>query len=398
MLLPSGPSAFPGTPNKGVDELNFELDEEQVMLKTSARDFLQQECPKKLVRAMMEDEKGYSPELWKKIADLGWLGLLFPEKYGGVGSSFLDLVVLLEECGRALLPGPLIATVVLSGRPVALYGNESQKQQLLPRIASGDLIMTLAFTEPNGGIEASDIDLTAAISGDNFIIDGSKLFVPHAHVADYLLCVARTRKSVEKEDGITVFLIDTKLPGIQIEPLKTLTGEKLCEVVFNDVTVSKQDILGDVDKGWPIMKEILVEGQVAESAWMTGGARWVMETSIDYAKSRIAFGRPIGSFQAIQHKLADIAVSVEGATSILYYAAWTITENHPDATMAASMAKSWCGETYKQAAFDGIQIHGGIGYTWDHDMHLYLKRAKTAEVTFGDSDYHREKVAMMLDM
>jgi alkylation response protein AidB-like acyl-CoA dehydrogenase len=378
--------------------LNFELDEEQVMLKTTARDFLQQECPKKLVRAMMEDEKGYSPDLWKKIADLGWLGLAFPEKYGGVGSSFLDLVVLLEECGRALLPGPFISTVVLAGRPIDLFGNESQKQKFLPRIAKGELILTLAFTEANGGLEASDIALTASLSGDKFIINGSKLFVPHAHIAEYFLCVTRTHDGNDKEDGITIFIIDARLPGIQIEQLKTLTGEKLSEVIFDNVTVSKQDILGELHKGWPIIKKILVEGQVAESAWMAGGARWVMETSIDYAKIRIAFGRPIGSFQAIQHKLANIAVNVEGATSILYYAAWAITENHPDATMAASMAKSWCGETYKQAAFDGIQIHGGIGYTWDHDMHLYLKKAKACEVTFGDSDYHREKVAMMLDM
>ena len=258
--------------------------------------------------------------------------------------------------------------------------------------------MTLAFTEANGGLEASDITLSATLSGDNFIINGSKLFVPHAHIADYFLCVTRTHDGNDKEDGITIFIIDARSPGIQIEQLKTLTGEKLGEVIFDNVKVPKQAILGELHKGWPIMKRILAEGQVAESAWMVGGARWAMETSIDYAKMRIAFGRPIGSFQAIQHKLANIAVSVEGATSILYYAAWAITENHPDATMAASMAKSWCGETYKQAAFDGIQIHGGIGYTWDNDMQLYLKKAKASEVTFGDSDYHREKVAMMLEM
>lgn len=378
--------------------MNFELDEEQVMLKTAARDFLQQECPKKLVRAMMEDEKGYSPELWNRIAELGWLGLVFPEKYGGVGSSFLDLVVLLEECGRALLPGPFMSTVVLFGRPIALFGNESQKQQFLPRIAKGDLIMTLAFTEVNGGVEASDISLSASLSGDNFIINDCKLFVPHAHIADYLLCVTRTRDSLDKEDGITVFIVDTKSPGVHVEQLKTLTGEKLCEVVFHDVVVPKGNMLGKLNEGWSIMKRILGEGQIAESAWMTGGARWAMETTIDYAKTRIAFGRPIGSFQAIQHKLANIAVNVEGATAILYYAAWAIMENHPDAISAASMAKSWCGETYKQATFDGVQIHGGIGYTWDHDMHLYLKRAKASEVTFGDSDYHREKVATMLGM
>ena len=378
--------------------MNFELDEEQVMLKTSARDFLQQECPKKLVRAMMEDEKGYSPELWKKIADLGWLGLAFPEEYGGVGSSFLDLAVLLEECGRALLPGPFISTVVLAGRPIAACGDENQKQKFLPNIASGDMILTLAFIETSGGIEASDITVTATLSDDFFNVNGTKLFVPYAHIADYFLCVTRTKNSQDKEDGVTLLLVNAESPGIQIEPLKTMTGDKLCEVVFRNVTVPAKNVLGESDKGWPIMKRILAEGQVAESAWMTGGARWALETSIAYANMRIAFGRPIGSFQAIQHKLANVAVGVEGATAIMYYAAWAIMVNDPDVAMAASMAKSWCGETYKQATFDGIQIHGGIGYTWDHDMHLYLKRAKTSEVTFGDSDYHREMVARMLNI
>jgi len=378
--------------------VNFELDEEQVMLKTSARDFLQQECPKKLVRAMMEDEKGYSPELWKKIADLGWLGLAFPEEYGGVGSSFLDLAVLLEECGRALLPGPFISTVVLAGRPIAACGDENQKQKFLPNIASGDMILTLAFIETSGGIEASDITVTATLSDDFFNVNGTKLFVPYAHIADYFLCVTRTKNSQDKEDGVTLLLVNAESPGIQIEPLKTMTGDKLYEVVFSNVTVPAKNVLGESDKGWPIMKRILAEGQVAESAWMTGGARWALETSIAYANMRIAFGRPIGSFQAIQHKLANVAVGVEGATAIMYYAAWAIMVNDPDVAMAASMAKSWCGETYKQATFDGIQIHGGIGYTWDHDMHLYLKRAKTSEVTFGDSDYHREMVARMLNI
>jgi alkylation response protein AidB-like acyl-CoA dehydrogenase len=378
--------------------MNFELDEEQVMLKTAARDFLDRECPKKLVRQMMEDEKGYPPELWRKIADLGWLGLTFPEEYGGIGSSFLDLAVLLEECGRALLPAPFIPTVVLTGHPILAAGTEEQKRQFLPGIANGEMILTLAFMEANGGLEASDVSTTASESGNDFVINGTKLFVPAAHVADYLLCVTRTGDGADKEEGITLFLVDAKTAGIRVETLKTLTGEKLCEVVFSNVVVPRKNMLGDLNQGWEIMKRVLVEGQVAECAWMSGGARWAMETSIEYAKLRIAFGRPIGSFQAIQHKLSDMAVEVEGATSIVYYAAWAIMQNDPAMTLAASMAKSWCGETYKHATFDGIQIHGGIGYTWDHDMHLYLKRAKTSEVTFGDSDYHREKVAQMLEV
>lgn len=378
--------------------MNFELDEEQIMLKTAARDFLEKECPKKLVRQMMEDEKGYSPDLWKKMADMGWLGLTFPEEYGGVGSTFLDLVVLLEECGRALLPAPLMPTVVLAGHPILAVGTEEQKRQFLPAIASGEMILTLAFMEASGSLEASDVTTTAAPSGDNFVINGTKLFVPAAHIADYLLCVTRTGSSSNKEDGITLFLVDARTDGIKVEPLKTMNGEKLCEVVFNNVAVPEKNMLGKLNQGWQIMKRILVEGQVAECAWMTGGARWAMETSIEYAKMRIAFGRPIGSFQAIQHKLSNMAVEVEGATAITYYAAWTIMQNDPAMTLAASMAKSWCGETYKHATFDGIQIHGGIGYTWDHDMHLYLKRAKAGEVTFGDSDYHREKVAQLLNV
>jgi alkylation response protein AidB-like acyl-CoA dehydrogenase len=368
------------------------------MLKTSARDFLEKECPKKLVREMMEDERGFPPGLWKKMADLGWLGLTFPEEYGGVGSSFLDLAVLLEECGRALLPAPFIPTVVLAGQPILAAGNEQQKQQFLPGIASGGLILTLAFMESSGSLEASGVTVTATPSGENFIINGTKLFVPDANVADYLLCVTRTRDSQNKEEGITLFLVDAKTDGIQTEVLKTMTGEKLCEVVFNNVAVPGKNILGQMDRGWPIMKRVLIEAAVAECAWMTGGARWVLQTSIDYAKMRIAFGRPIGSFQAIQHKLADMALEVEGATSITYYAAWAISENDPEMALAASMAKAWCSEAYKHATFDGIQIHGGIGFTWDHDMHLYFKRAKASEVAFGDGIYHREKVAQLLNI
>jgi alkylation response protein AidB-like acyl-CoA dehydrogenase len=222
------------------------------------------------------------------------------------------------------------------------------------------------------------------------------MFVPDAHVADYLLCVTSTSHRSGKNDGITLFLVDAKTKGIRTEVLKTMTGEKLCEVIFDNVKVPEKNMLGKLDQGWPIMQRVLIEAQVAECAQMVGGARWAMDTSINYSKMRIAFDHPIGSFQAIQHKLANMAVEVEGATSIVYYAAWAIMNNHPDMAVAASMAKAWCGDTFKHATFDGVQIHGGIGYTWDHDMHLYLKRAKSAEVTFGDSDYHRERVAQIL--
>ena len=378
--------------------MDFGLSEEQVMLRTAARDFLEKECPKKLVRQMIDDERGYSPELWKKMAGLGWQGLVIPERYGGVGSSFLDLAVLLEEMGRALVPGPFLSTVVHCARPIIAFGTDKQKETLLPGIASGDLIMTLALTETEGGLDASDITTTATKTGTEYLIKGSKMFVPDAHVANYILCVTRTSPASVKSEGITLFLVDAKTSGIAVKKLKTITGEKLCEVSFSDVTVSENAVLGEVGHGWRIAARLLAEAQVAESAWMTGGARWVLDTSVQYASTRVQFGVPIGSFQAIQHKCANMAVEVEGATSAMYYAAWTVSENDPALSLAASVAKAWCSDTYKHAAIEGVQIHGGIGYTWDHDMHLYLKRAKSSEVAFGDADYHRERVAQFLNI
>ena len=378
--------------------MDFELGEEQLMLKTSARDFLESECPKQLVREMMDDAKGYSPDLWKKMADLGWMALVFPEEYDGVGSTFVDLAVLLEEMGRALVPGPFLPTVVLAGRPILSAGTEEQKKQFLPVIASGDMLMTLAFMEPGGSLEASSITMEATPSDGDFVINGTKLFVPDAHIADYILCVTRTKDGPSREDGITLFLVDATSAGIHTEVLKTMTAEKLCEVVFRNVVVPRGNMPGELHQGWPIMQRLMQEAAIAECAWMVGGARWVLEASVEYAKERVQFGVPIGSFQAIQHKCADMAVEVEGATSITYYASWAVAEDEPGLPLAASMAKAWCSDSYKHVAAEGIQIHGGFGFTWDHDMHLYLKRAKACEVAFGDGDFHREKVAQLLSI
>jgi len=377
--------------------MDFGLSEEQVMLKTSARDFLENECPKQLVREMMEDDRGYSLDLWKKMADLGWLGLVFPEEYDGVGSGFLDLAVLLEEMGRALVPGPFIPTVVLAGRPILAAGTPEQKRRFLPGIARGESILTLALTEADGRLDAGGINTAARLDKDDFIIEGTKLFVPDAHVADYFLCVARTAAGNTPEEGITLILVDARTPGVHIEVLNTLAGEKLCEVIFRHVIVPKENVLGEIDNGWPIVESILVEASVAECCWIAGGARWALEDNIQYAKDRIQFGRPIGSFQIIQHKCVDMTGEVEGATSIAYYAAWAVSESDPEAPLAASVAKAYCSDIYKHVTAEGIQIHGGVGFTWDHDMHLYYRRAKSSEVAWGDSHYHRELVARTLD-
>jgi alkylation response protein AidB-like acyl-CoA dehydrogenase len=396
---PSGSWACPDK-RKEKTAMDFGYSEEQIMLRTSARDFLEKECTKEVVRNLLfQDAKGYSPEMWKKMADLGWLGLVFPEEYDGIGSSFLDLSVLVEEMGRALLPGPFMSTVVWCGLPILNYGTEEQKKEFLPKIASGDMILSLAFYEANGGIEARDMEeVKASAAGDDYVINGRKLFVRDAHVADYLLCIARTRDSANKEEGITLFLVNAKSPGIGTTVEATMTGEKQCEVVFNNVRVSKKNILGALDQGWLIVKKILLWGAAAECSHMVGGSRWALETSVNYAKERVQFGRPIGSFQAIQHYCAAMLDDVEYATSLVMYAAWAASENAPDAPLAVSIAKAWLSDVYPRTTSQSIQIHGGIGMTWDHDMHLYFKRAKASEVLFGDADYHREMVANLIGM
>jgi alkylation response protein AidB-like acyl-CoA dehydrogenase len=320
---------------------------------------------------------------------------VIPEKYDGIGSSFLDLVVLLEEMGRALVPGPFIPTVVYGSRTILAAGSDEQKEKFLPAIADGKMIMTLAMLESSGSLEPNGIAVSAEASGGDYVISGCKLFVPDAHVADYLICVART-KADAGEGGISLFLVETGSKGIMVEKMVTMTGEKLCEVTFDGVVVPGENLLGGLDAGWPILQTMLDEAVIAECAWMLGGARWVLEESVSYAKGREQFGVPIGSFQAIQHKLANVAVDVEGATAIVYYAAWAVDEDDPGKALAASAAKAWCSDAYVQTAFEGIQVHGGMGFTWEHDMHLYLKRAKASQVTFGDADYHRERIAQIL--
>ena len=377
--------------------MDFDLGKEQEMLKRSARDFLNKECSKDLVREMMEDKKGYSPKLWRKMADLGWLAMAFPEKYNGISSTFLDLVVLFEEMGRALVPGPFMPTVVHAGRTILAAGDEEQKQYFLPPIANGKSIMTMALTELSDNLDPSGITTTALASGKDFVLKGTKLFVPDAHVADHIICVARTKEG-KSDDGISLFIVDAKSKGIKTEVLVTITGEKLCEVIFDSVTVPGKNLLGGLNTGWNIVRNMLDEAIVSECAWMLGGARWALETTVNYTKERVQFGVPIGSFQAIQHKLANVSVEVEAATAIVYYAAWAIDQNDTAKTLAASAAMAWLSDIYKHATFEGVQLHGGMGFTWEHDMHLYLKRAKSSQVAFGDANYHRENIARILEI
>jgi len=377
--------------------MDLGLSEEQGLLKNAARDFLEKECPDTFVREMEEDERGYTPEFWQKMAAQGWQGIVIPEQYGGTGMSFTDLIVLLEEFGRALVPGPFISTVVLSAMPILEAGTEEQKQQFLPKIATGDLIMTLALTEPSAKWDADGVAMPAKAEGESFVLSGTKLFVPDAHVTDYMLVAARTKESASPEDGITLFLVDSKSAGIEFTVLKTIAADKQCEVAFNEVRVPKANVLGEVDKGWPIIQGVKSKAAVAACAYLVGLSQMDFDTSLDYAKERIQFGRPIGSFQAIQHKFADMIIDVDGSRFITYKAAWALQENEPDAEMLVSMAKAWCNEATRRVVAHGQQIHGGIGFTKDYKIELYFRRQKWMELTWGDADYHRELVAAKLE-
>jgi len=378
--------------------MDLGLSEEQGLLKNAARDFLEKECPDTFVREMEEDERGYTPEFWQMMAAQGWLGIIIPEQYGGAGMTFTDLVVLLEEFGRALVPGPFISTVVLGATPILEAGTEEQKQELLAKIAAGELIMTLALTEPSAKWDASGVAMPAKAEGDSFVLSGTKLFVPDAHVSDYMLVAARTKESANPEDGVTLLLVDSKSAGIEFTVLKTIAADKQCEVAFNKVRVPKANVLGEVDKGWPIIQSIKNKAAVAACAYLVGLSQMDFDTSLDYAKERIQFGRPIGSFQAIQHKFADMIIDVDGSRFITYKAAWALQENEPDAEMLVSMAKAWCNEATQRVVAHGQQIHGGIGFTKDYKIELYFRRQKWMELTWGDADYHRELVAGKLEV
>ena len=377
--------------------MDLGLNETQQMLKNSAREFLSQECPHTLVRAMEEDEKGYSPQLWQKMVDLGWTSLPFPEEYGGNGGNFLDLAVLLEETGRALLPGPFFSTVVLGGLTVLDAGSNVQKQDLLPRICQGQGFMTLALTEASATFEPWGVQLEAKQDGDDFVISGTKLFVPDAHVSDVMLLAARTSRTDDARTGITTFLVPTDSRGIKTTLLHTLASDKQCEVVFNGVKVPTNGRLGEMDGGWALLERALERAAAAKCMEMLGGAEAVLEMTVEYAKHRVQFGRPIGSFQAVQHHCADIATEVECSRHMAYQAAWRLAEGLPAAT-EVSIAKAWVSEAYRRVCALALQCHGAIGFTKEHNLQLYTRRARAQEVAFGDANFHREVVAQALEI
>jgi alkylation response protein AidB-like acyl-CoA dehydrogenase len=378
--------------------MDFNFTEEQRILKETARSFLDSECPSSFVLEMEEDEQGYTQDFWQKMSELGWMALIVPEEYEGVGGGFLDLIVMLEEMGRACVPGPFFSTVVLGALSIMEAGNESQRGQFLPGIAAGEIKATLAHTEP--GYTKYDpylIEVSASPEGNDYIIEGRKLFVPDAHVADHLICVTRTSGEKKSKDGISLFIVDTKSSGIKCTPVKTIAGNKDFDVVFDNVRVPHENLLGELHEGGVYLEKILQKATICKCAEMLGGAQKVLDMASDYAKEREQFGKLIGSFQAVQHHCANMLIDIEGSRYITYKVGWMLSKDISCAKEVAA-AKAYVGDAFKKIVRLGHQILGATGYIIEHDMPLYSRRAKIAEMSFGDGNYCRQVVAQELGL
>jgi alkylation response protein AidB-like acyl-CoA dehydrogenase len=368
--------------------VDFAPSEEQEELRASLRRFLEERSPESEVRRLMATDEGYDRAVWQQMADqLGLCGLAIPEEYGGSGFGFEELAIVFEEMGRALLCAPFFASVGLAANLLLAVEDESARTDYLPGIAAGTTIATVALAEPSGRWDEEGIQLAASggVSPAEWRLSGEKRYVLDAHLADLLLVPARTPA------GVSIFAVERGARGLTTTSVATMDEtRKQARVTFEDTPAR---LLGTDGAGWPAVSDMLDLAAVALAAEQVGGAQRVLEMAVQYAKDRIQFGRPIGSFQAIKHKCADMLVEVESARSALYYAAWAAGAGDPELPAVASLAKSYCSEAYFHAAAQNIQIHGGIGFTWEHPAHLYFKRAKSSELLFGDPAYHRELLA-----
>ncbi len=371
--------------------MNFAFSEEQEELRRSVRRFLEDKSPESEVRRLMETTEGYDPAVWRQMAEqLGLQSLTIPEEYGGAGFRYVELVVVLEEMGAALLCAPYFSTVALAANALLTSGDEAAKKQYLPGLASGETVGTLALTEDSGRWDLDAVALEARRQGDAYTLDGHKMFVLDGHTADLILVAARS------PEGLSLFAVSGDAEGLTRTPLATMDQtRKQARLEFSSTPATLVGTPGRAEAG---LQKTLDLAAVALAAEQVGGAQRCLDSAVDYAKTRIQFGRPIGSFQAIKHKCADMLLEVESAKSAAYYAGWAAAEDSDELPVVACLAKSYCSEAYFHAAAENIQIHGGIGFTWEHHAHLYFKRAKSSELMLGDPAYHRELLAQRIGL
>ena len=377
--------------------MNLDFSEEQRILRKSAKDFFTRESPELLIRDMREHETGHDVELWGKMAALGWLGVIVPEEYGGTGGTFMDLAVILETMGEACLPGPFLSTAVLGANAILLAGTEDQKKTLLPQISEGRQVFALALSDPGNWYEYENIKTLAKQDGSEYAIEGVKHFVENAHVADKIICAAQVEDKSGRKRGLTLFLVDADSPGVEIRPFRTLAYERHCQVVFHGVRVGENAVLGTAGNAGPALETLLERAAVAKCVEMLGAAQVSLDLAVAYAKERVQFGRPIGSFQAVQHHLANMAVDVDSIRYLTYQAAWRIFEGLSAGTEAA-MAKAFTSEAAARVTRFTHQVHGAIAFCDEHNLHFYYRKVKASGLAFGDSEYHLEKVARSLGL
>ncbi|MFH1481429.1 MAG: acyl-CoA dehydrogenase family protein [Pseudomonadota bacterium] len=366
--------------------MDLDFTSEQEMLRDAASKFFVNECPYAKVKELEESEEGYDPNLWLKMAELGWQGLLFPEEYGGYGGQFLDMVILLEEMGKMVFPSPFFSSVIQCGLVIMEGGTEDQKKTIIPQIAEGSLILALAQYEEDGSYNPLDFQMSAQAQGDQYALNGTKLFVMDANVAHKLVVAAKTG------DGeISLFLVDAHDPGVTITKMPTIGKDNNCEVIFRDVKVSKENVIGPLGSGAETLEKMSVKAAVAKAAEMLGGCKSCIDITADYAKQREQYGKPIGGFQVIQHYMANMLTEYDTSQNYLYRVACMIDEGEEFA-MDASALKACVNEVYKFISERGVQIHGGIGTTREGDIGLFYRKAKAFEYVCGDTDVHYEKV------
>lgn len=374
--------------------MDFKFSEEQRLLKDAVRGFLNDNCPSDFVRAMEEDPRGYTEELWRAMAELGWMGLLLPEKYGGIGWTFLELTMMLEEMGRTNLPGPFLSTT-LGAQAVLSLGDEDLCRVLLPRVAKGDLVLTLALQDASVvRFDPLQVLTKAAKGTQGWELNGSKLFVNDAHTADYIVVSARVGGKSDDPEGISLFLVEKNAPGLELMPLKTIAGDKQFEMKLRDTTAV---VLGQPGSAWPALERLLQMGALAKCAEMVGGADRVLQITVEYAKDREQFGLAIGSFQAVQHHCANMFLDLEGSRYITYKAAWSFSQGLLSQMLVAA-AKAFVSEAYRRVVSLGHQIGAATAYIVENDMPLYSRRAKAAELAFGDARYHRDQAVRALGL
>lgn len=378
--------------------MDLALTSTQEILRDSARDFLTRECPRSFVREVDDREDGFSTELWQKLAEMGWVGMILPSEYGGGDANFTDMSVIYEEMGAACVSTPHHSSVVLGGLAILDAGSDQQKKDILPSVASGQRILAFAQTEPDYGWGPESVKLAATKKGNGFSLSGTKLFVPDAQVADQLVVVARTSTGASPDQGITLFLVDKGASGLSTRVISGWTGDKLNEVIFDNVEVSASAVIGEVGGAWPTVQRVLDKAGLIMCSYIVGGLQRLLDLTVEYSKTRIAFGVPIGTFQRVQDWIIVIVNDLEAARWTTYEALWKLDEGRPDASLAIAMAQVVASESYPRSAEASHHVHAGIGIDKEYGLYLYTKKARTLLSYLGDPIHHRKRIAKFLDM